>query len=87
VALDFKANQFRNRSRPGRPSHRIEIFVDRMEQLFNFMGPAGLSAVAAIRHICKVVLPRCYRCLTQAAGSEQKHTFCEMSWAVSGRKS
>jgi hypothetical protein len=40
MALDFKVSQFRKGSRTGHPPHRIEIFVDRMEQLFNSMDPS-----------------------------------------------
>jgi hypothetical protein len=40
VALDLKISQFRNRSRTRQPPHRIEIYVDRMEQLFNSMDPS-----------------------------------------------
>jgi hypothetical protein len=40
VALDFRVGQFRKRSRTGRPTHCIEIYVDRIEQLFNSMDPS-----------------------------------------------
>jgi len=40
VAVDFKISQFRNRSRTRQPPHRIEIYVDQMEQLFNSMDPS-----------------------------------------------
>ena len=40
MALDFKASRLRTASRSGRTQRRIEIYVDRMEQLFNSMDPS-----------------------------------------------
>src|ERR1700704_4649483 len=39
MAFDFKTS-LRKASRAGRTQHRIEIYVDRMEQLFNSMDPS-----------------------------------------------